>query len=348
MPVLISAMLLINLGVLFAAFRLYFVQEIVDQLEKYTGKHFNYHLLRSSRIISSVMNFEIILIFIIVVIIGIIIHFSYAQPLTSLCASVKDYKKKTVPATKRRDEIGLLQNTFAEVTARLEEEKQIQTRMIASISHDIKTPLTSILGYSERLLRKDVPPERAAQYLSIIHGGAARIRETVEEFDSYIEGKVIGASSMRTFSIRFIEQMLLEEYAGELGRSGVAFSVENGCGADTSVRVDLSRLRRVFANLIGNAVRHNASVASLEIRISITRVKNDIAFAVANNGASIPEDDIGHIFEPFYTTEKTRSVSGLGLSICYDIIEAHGGEITAVNLPDGGCAFTFTLEAAPI
>ncbi len=163
-PLLISAMLIVNLGILFASFRLYFVQDIVRQLEKSTGKHFNYQLLRSSRIVSSVMNFEIILLFIIVVIIGVIIHFSYAQPLTALCASVKNYKKKPVPRTKRRDEIGLLQNTFAEVTARLEEEKQIQTRMIASISHDIKTPLTSILGYSERLLSKEVTPERVTQY----------------------------------------------------------------------------------------------------------------------------------------------------------------------------------------
>jgi two-component system sensor histidine kinase KdpD len=142
--------------------------------------------------------------------------------------------------------------------------------------------------------------------------------------------------------------MLREEYDGELRRGGIAFTVINTCGEDAAVRVDLSRLRRVFANLIGNAVRHNAPDAALEISVTIAREKSDVTFTVANNGASIPYDVLGHVFEPFYTTEKNRSVSGLGLSICHDIIEAHGGEITAFNLTGGGCAFTFTLEASPI
>ena len=101
--------------------------------------------------------------------------------------------------------------------------------MIAGISHDVKTPLTSVLGYSESLLKKELPPERVRQYLSVIHSGARSIKATLEEFDGYIEGKLVKSLDRKDVSLSFITRMLMEEYENELRGQGVRFTVDNRC-----------------------------------------------------------------------------------------------------------------------
>ena len=342
-PVIVTLLLGVNLAVLYLAFRFYFLKEIVVRLERLTGRTFSEGALAKNGILTSVMYFEIILLVVMVVLFGVIVYFSYARPLTALCGNVRQYKKRPVKQTGRRDEIGLLQNAFSELTRELDEEKNIQTRMIASISHDIKTPLTSVLGYSESLLKKDLPPHRVRQYLTIIYSGASSIEETLEEFDSYIEGKLQSTLNLKEIPADFIATMLREEFEEDLRGKGIGFHVSVGAG-ELLVHADLAKLRRVFANLVDNTVRHNQNKEALSIDIDIgAHAAGSVVFTVSDNGFGIPEKDFGHIFEPFYTTEKGRKVSGLGLSICRNIIEAHGGGIDAENRVGGGMTFTVSI-----
>lgn len=160
----------------------------------------------------------------------------------------------------------------------LEEERNVQNRIIASISHDIKTPLTSVLGYSESLMKKDVSKERLQQYLSAIYSGAKDIVEIVEEFDGYIDDRLKQALKIKSVLVSFLAQMLEEEYEGELSILGCSFTVQNTCEPDVTVSIDLARMRRVFANLIGNAVRHNADMDDLHIGIRLMKLPSDQFF----------------------------------------------------------------------
>ena len=341
-PVIITIMLALNLLILYLYFMVYYAGEIARRISEFSGKPITAEGLRHNGLLASVMSFELLLMVIMLVAIGVIVYFIYARPLDRLCDNVRHYKLKRVPETGRQDEIGVLQNAFAQISRELEEEKQLQNRMIAGISHDIKTPLTSVLGYSESLMKKELPPERIRQYLSVIHSGAKNIEAIIEEFDGYIEGKLMSPLSRREVPVSFIVRVLEEEYMEELGQRGVRFTVGNDCDAEAAVSADFAKLRRVFANLIGNAVRHNAQAQGLHIHVH-TRPENErIVFCVSDNGVGI--QDIAHIFEPFFTTDKGRAVSGLGLSICKNIVEAHGGSLVARNLPEGGAELCFTLE----
>ena len=343
-PAMITVMLVINLTILYCFFRIYLAQQIAASIEKFSGKHISAEALRSNGFLYTVLDFEIVLLVVMLLVIGLLIYMNYARPLLRMTEKVRNYYRSgAVERTRRRDEIGMLQNSIAELTAQLEEEKSVQSRMIAGISHDIKTPLTSVLGYSESLLKKELPKERMAQYLSIIHSGAKSIEAIVEEFDGYIEGKLLSVPDKRPVRLAYIAQMLTEEYAHDLHRHGIALTVHNTCAETAAVEADLAKLRRVFANLIGNAVRHNSNADNLTISVEISQTNGGTVFAVSDNGKGIAAQDINHLFEPFYTTDKGRSVSGLGLSICKNIVEAHGGTIAAANRPEGGSVFTFVI-----
>jgi signal transduction histidine kinase len=140
-----------------------------------------------------------------------------------------------------------------------------------------------------------------------------------------------------------VEEMLLLEYQKELGSGGIEFTVDNQCKADETASVDLAKLRRVFANLIGNSIKHNRNQDQLQIAVTIKNTEGRLTFCVADNGKGIHKEDMVHVFEPFYTSDSSRSVSGLGLSICKSIIEAHQGGIWAENNYLSGFKIFFTL-----
>ncbi len=345
-PAIITLLMLLNLGIVTAYFRFYFADFIAGQLEKFSGRQMPTKFIVQNTIYLKIMTFEIIVLVLMVIIFGVLMYWFYSRPLTILCASVNQYKKQRIQHTIRPDEIGRLQNAFADMAAQLEEEKNVQNRMIASISHDIKTPLTSVLGYSESLMKKDVSKERLKQYLSVIYSGAKDIEEIVEEFDGYIEGRLQQSLKLKSVAVSFLVQMLEEEYADELKSSGIGFAVVSACNADAAVSIDLARIRRVFANLVSNAVRHNMDREGLHIDIRLACENGGVTAEVSDNGRGVTEKDFAHLFEPFYTTDKGRSVSGLGLSICRNIIEGHGGEISAHRQEEGGLVFRFTLPAS--
>lgn len=344
-PILITAMLLLNMIFLLLYYNLYFYQAVADKVEKISGVRITRQSVKENRIVWDLVKFEVLTIFILILCIGLIVYLTYSRPLAKLNSYVKDYKNKSIMTTKRKDEIGQLQNTFAGLAEELSEEKQAQNRIIASISHDIKTPLTSVLGYSENLIKKDLPQDRVKQYLKVIHSKALDIEEIVQDFDLYIEGKLTTQLNKQPCKLSFIKEMLELEYQKELEQQGILFQVNNTIRTDEEINIDLPKVRRVFANLIGNAIKHNPLVKNLKIKITIAKEAGRVEFQVSDNGNGIKEEDLPYIFEPFYTSDKSRTVSGLGLSISKNIIEAHAGNIWVDPCEKEGCCIRFYMSA---
>ncbi|MNN48477.1 Sensor protein SphS [compost metagenome] len=136
--------------------------------------------------------------------------------------------------------------------------------------------------------------------------------------------------------------MLEDEYRIRLAEQGIVFSIRNQCDSRAAVNADLLKLRRVFANIIGNSIRH-AGVASLQIYVSFLCSANMLSITMSDNGHGINETDLPHMFEPFYTSDQSRRISGLGLSICKQIVEGNGGNISSSNHPEGGLIIRFSL-----
>lgn len=341
-PLLVAVMLLLNIAVVILYNRLYFLDKVAEKIEQFSGRPVDAEMLRGSSAIWELVVLEIVIICVIVFAVGIVVYLTYARPMIRLNGMVGAYRDGVIDSTVRRDEIGQLQNSFHRLSQNLRDEKQTQNRIIASISHDIKTPLTSVLGYSERLLKKETERERLLQYLKKIHSSAKDISSIVEEFDDYIGTVIPEGLKMQEYTVTYICQMLKDEYKCKIDETGGVLSIQNHCGSDDIIRVDLLGFRRVCANIIGNSIRHSGA-DKLEVKIVIQKNGEHIVLRLSDNGKGVSESELNHIFEPFYTSDKSRKLSGLGLAICKQIVETMNGSISASVTEKKGLSIVIIL-----
>jgi len=263
-------------------------------------------------------------------------------PITYLSKDMNNYKLGIKPKKRRvKSLVDQLQNNFVDLVDTLEEEKQNQNRIIASISHDIKTPLTSILGYSELLKKDNLSTETKNSYINKINTKAITMKEITEEFDNYLSSNIRDDYKREKITISYLVAYLKDYYKEDLKEKDIIFRIRTNCPS-TNIYVDLSKFKRVFSNIITNSIRHLNKKKKI-ISITITQKRNNIIFEIADNGTGTKED-LNKIFEPLFTTDKSRKVGGLGLSICKEIIESHGGTIKAENNRYKGLSIIFTIK----
>ena len=267
---------------------------------------------------------------------GILLYALIVSPISQLRRTMRDYTEKgTMPGrSSRHDEVGRLQNSFADLIGLLRSKEQSEHRLIASISHDIKTPLTSVLGYSERLLHASLTPEKQQRYTQGIHDKGLAIKSIVDEFDDYLDAGLRDDQPMVPMKAGQLCDRLKAEYADELADAGVQFSVDCRC-PDVEFLCNMPHMSRCFGNLIGNSIKH-AKAPHLELHILCRREDDALCLEFTDNGVGVPPALLQQIFEPLYTTDRGRKVSGLGLSICRSILQSHGGTIEASNRSGGG------------
>lgn len=334
-PLSVIAILLINFIALVGYVVLFLPERVMLLVEQNTGVRISVQTLLSNRFVHSIIMFEGVVFLILAAASAFLAYVFNAKPLMQLNAMVSS-GLRSIPQTSRKDEVGQLQNSFAALSGELQQEKQNQDRMMAGISHDIKTPLTSIAGYSETLLKKELSEEQIRQYLNVIFMNAQRIEQIVEEFDLYVEGHQPLSLQKKEYDVSFLEEMLREEYEGELQSRNISFVVSNACPAGAKLSCDIARLRRVFANLIHNCLKHNSNAKNFTIGIGFAVSGAQLLISVQDNGRGVDEKDIPYLFDPFYSSDTDRTRHGLGLSICRDIVAAHGGRIEAKNGVEGG------------
>ena len=266
------------------------------------------------------------------------------EPLSQLSKDFSKYKLGILPKKRKvRSGIDFLQNDFVELVDKLEEEKQKQNTIIASISHDIKTPLTSILGYSELATKESTSAKSKERYINTIHNQALVMKEIIEEFDDYLSCNIKDEKKVEKLSISHLVDYLNAYYKEDLKEKNIEFKIKTNC-QNLIIEIDLSKFKRVFSNIITNSIRHYDKDKKI-LNININQEKNGkIKFEIADNGSGCKEDLV-KIFDPLYTTDKSRKISGLGLSICKEIIESHNGTIKAMNNKLGGFSIIFTIDS---
>ncbi len=241
--------------------------------------------------------------------------------------------------------IGKIYARFVEMTRTIDDQHQNEKRIIASISHDIKTPLTSILGYTERLQKSELSPEKRKQYLDTIYTKATDVQTLVDEFDEYLSYRMQKPLNAERFTTEAFCALLKEEFEEELRYAGIRFSIRNH-EPGAYVMVDRAKVRRVAGNIISNSVKHVPAHGGV-IEIDVDADRDYITLKAADNGEGVPEEQLPFIFEPLFTTDSSRNVAGLGLSICKEIVEARGGTISAAPSASlGGLEITITLPRA--
>jgi two-component system phosphate regulon sensor histidine kinase PhoR len=237
---------------------------------------------------------------------------------------------------------------FHDVT-RLKELEKSRSEFVANVSHELKTPLTSILGFIETLKEGAIDDaDNRMKFLGIIQDHSMKLHRLIE--DLLVLSRI--ESGSRAFEVRVVNLgALLDEtlglFAQALRAKGV--SVERQFEAEPFLfKADPQAMEDVLSNLVDNAIKYNEAGGKITVKAS--RHDGAVRIEVRDTGIGIPEAELPRVFERFYRVDKSRSResggSGLGLSIVKHLVERHGGRVEALRLAPKGTAFVVTLPAS--
>ena len=259
-------------------------------------------------------------------------------------------------ANRRDDEIGILFDNYEQMRLQLKENEEEKAQnekkskeLVSNISHDLKTPITSIKGYVEGIMDGVADtPEKMDKYIKTIYNKANDMDKLINELTTYSgidSNKIPYHFHILNVSDYFSD--CVEEVGLDLESKNMHLNFTNLVPADTCVVADPEQLKKVINNIISNSVKymgHDNGVIDIRIRDEIESVKIEIE----DNGKGIESKDIGNIFERFYRTDSSRNSlqggSGIGLSIVKKIIEDHGGYVWATSRQGEGTCMHFVLR----
>lgn len=224
------------------------------------------------------------------------------------------------------------------------EAEQRKNDLIVYLAHDLKTPLTSVIGYLS-LLRDEqqISPELRERYLGVSLDKAQRLEDLINEFFEITRFNLTSLTLEPTDInlTRMLEQLLFE-FEPMMAEKELSYNLN--VPKDFSARFDADKMQRVFDNILRNAVNYSATGETIDVEV--TPLEGAIAVSFSNTGVAIPADKLERIFEQFYRLDTARTSrsggAGLGLAIAKQIAELHGGAITAQSA-DGQTTFTVTI-----
>ena len=211
------------------------------------------------------------------------------------------------------------------------EAEQRKNDLIVYLAHDLKTPLTSVIGYLTLLTdEKQISPELREKYLAIARNKSERLEELINEFFEITRFNLQNITlESSTINLSHMLMQLTDEFYPMLSEKKL--SIHTDIAPNLVLFGDADKLARVFDNLLRNAI--NYSTPETVIEVSAVRTEEHISLTFSNEGPQIPEHQLNSIFEKFFRVDSARSSrtggSGLGLAIAKQIVELHQGEISA-------------------
>lgn len=291
--------------------------------------------------------------------VAVIVLALLTKKLRRMTAAVKsfeqgDYRSRIL--VKSHDELDQLAQAFNSMADtilndmnQLKEADNQRRELVENLSHDLKTPITSIQGYVETLLMKgpSLPAEEQLQYLQIILSGTERLRKLAQQVLelSRLEAQE-NKPNFESFPILELAHDIVQKFQPQAEKQKIRLrtlvpSPESGL----LVYADIGMIERVLQNLIENALRYTPENGSISLEFN--RKENELEVHIADTGKGISSEDIPHIFDRFYRAEKSRTSelggTGLGLAIVQRILAAHGTTIQVESTVGKGTTFSFHL-----
>ena len=257
----------------------------------------------------------------------------------------------------KKDEIDVLGrqfNTMADkITSQIRELRQmddVRREMVANISHDLRTPLTTMRGYLETLQLKheNLSVEEQQQYLQTALSYSERLGRMVEElFELARLDSCESVVFSESFSICELVQDVTQKFKLRAREKSIQLKADLNPEAPP-VYGDIAMMQRVLENLLENGIRHTPAGGSIQIGVDVQ--SRSVVVQVTDTGCGISAEDVPQIFERFYQKDKNRSgeSAGLGLAIVKRILELHGSSINVSSEPKKGTTFSFRLPTGPI
>jgi signal transduction histidine kinase len=292
------------------------------------------------------------LLLVILFILSLIILFFFTEmvyiPLKKITYATEQYASGNLHyefSVDSEDEIGYLAATLNYMANEIARSEDNQKKFIANVSHDFRSPLTSIRGYLEAILDGTIPPEMHEKYLGIVLNETERLTKLTNGLLALNNLNMKGVMlDLTDFDINSVIRNTAASFEGSCAKKGI--SIELILTAEKlPVHADETKIQQVLYNLLDNAIKfshHNSSIV-----IETTEKHNKIFVSVKDSGIGIPKDAQKLVFDRFYKTDlsrgKDKKGTGLGLSIAKEIIQAHNEHINVISTEGVGTEFIFSL-----
>lgn len=248
------------------------------------------------------------------------------------------------------DEMGYLAACLSYMASEIARTEDDQKKFVANVSHDFRSPLTSIHGYLEAMIDGTIPPENYDKYLNIVLNETDRLTKLTNSLLTLNNLNTRGMLLDKTdFDINRVIRNTAASFEGTCRKKTIAIELVM-TGSTMYVCADMEKIQQVLYNLLDNAIKfsHHNSV----IKIETSEKKNKIFVSVKDTGIGIPKDDLKLIWDRFYKSDlsrgKDKKGTGLGLSIAKEIVVSHGEHINVVSTEGVGTEFIFSLPKSRI
>lgn len=287
-----------------------------------------------------------------------IIFAMLTKPLRKLAQQMNEFQRQELKSNaviNNSDEIVYLSATFSAMRQRIHEQFQklqetdrLRRELISNVSHDLRTPLSSMQGYLEMLMRPNLANEERAKFVEIAFKHCNRLTQLVKELFELSKldaGRV--APEREDFSLAELLQDVMQKYSLQAKQKNISLNMPNNSQL-FMVNADISLIERVLENLIDNALRYTPKGGS--VQLSLAQDKDEVKVDIKDDGIGLAEVDIPHIFERYYSaqalTEYHQQSTGLGLAIVKRILELHDSIIEVESTLNQGTRFQFPLPTA--
>ena len=246
--------------------------------------------------------------------------------------------------TRYQDEIGALAETVNEMSSKISQNEKMQAEFISQLSHELRTPLTVINGWSETLLADESMDDGTRQGMKIISSEAKRLTEMVMElldFTRMQDGRMTLTVEPTDIRAEFEDTVYM--YSSRLAQDGIHLHYIDNDDDIPDISCDPKRLRQVFLNILDNAAKHGGE--GKRIDAFMTYEQDSVMIHIRDYGPGIPEDEIPLVKKKFYKGSSQARGTGIGLAVCDEIVELHGGTLTLENAEGGGTLVTVRLPA---
>lgn len=293
--------------------------------------------------------FTMILCMVCALIFLLVIFHEVHRPLKEISKAVYEYGKGNLKykiKNYKNDEIGRLAASLNYMVKQLDELEQSEKTFVANVSHDFRSPLTSIKGYIEAIIDGTITYEMQNKYLNIVISETERLTKLTNNLLSLnnMDSKR-GHLNIDVFDINIVIKKTLETFEGICKSKNIKFALEFA-EQNIPVNADVDKITQVIYNLVDNAIKFSHNNSTITICVS---ERGDKAFvSIKDTGIGIPKESIDKIWERFYKTDlsrgKDKKGTGLGLSIVKEIIKAHGENIDVISTEGAGTEFIFSLK----
>ena len=273
------------------------------------------------------------------------------RPLREMVKATESFAKGDFSARvpiNERDEIGKLSMAFNNMAASLAQQESVRRSFVANVSHELKTPMTSIAGFIDGILDGTIPPEKERHYLTIVSDEVKRLSRMVR---SMLNIAKIEAGEMKlnptVFDVN--EAVLSSIFTFEQTIESKHLEIKGLDAGKIMVEADEDLIHQVVYNLLENAVKFVNEGGYIEVSYTVDAKRTYIN--IKNSGEGIPKDEISKVFDRFYKTDRSRSIDktgvGLGLHIVRSIVNLHQGEVIVRSVEGEYCEFSFSVATAP-